>query len=148
MESSGNFPGQFVTSDNIVYVPLLGRGGGVGVVEIHGLLLDGFTDNSKSERSESVISAMIAAQDFRFIEYTKFWRKPNKRSGGYIGAAPVKEGEISLPARKSERKDISDFDKNNYHVVCGRVVEVVREKNGIPYFGGARFGHFNLFYMQ
>ena len=127
-----------------MYVPLLGRGGGVGVIEIHGLLLNGFTDNSKSERSEKVLSAMIASQDYRFIEYTKFWRKPSKRTGGFIGAAPVKEGAISVPFKKSERKDISDFDKSNYHVVCGRVVEVAREKNGIPYFGGARFIHVEL----
>ena len=63
----------------------------------------------------------------------------SKRSGGFIGTAPITDNSSSSkPMKKSERKDISHFDKSSYHVVCGRVAEVVREKNGIPYFGGAR----------
>jgi len=49
----------------VVYVPIMGRGGGVGVIEIHGLQADGVTNVKNFERPVGALKAMISAKDFR-----------------------------------------------------------------------------------
>jgi len=58
--------------ESVVYVPLLGKGGPVGVIEIHGLYLEGITDKSSFERPPGPLKAMINAGDFKFVEVNNF----------------------------------------------------------------------------
>ena len=108
--------------ESIVYVPLLGKGSGIGIIEIHGLLTEGITELSNFERSSNFVKSMIAAEDFSFIDSMRLWRLPGSRSGGTV--SPM---------------DRKDYNKSNYQLVCGHVIEVVNEKNGVEYFGGPRY---------
>ena len=57
---------QHITSgDAVVYVPLMGSGGGVGIVEIHGLHNEDMSDLKLYERPVAALRAMITAKDFR-----------------------------------------------------------------------------------
>ena len=114
--------GDITMGEAVVYVPLLSKRGGVGILEIHGLHSEGLTDPLQYQRRTAALKAMIAAQDYRFQDSLRLWRIPSERSGGL---APKYEKE--------------DYDKTHYHLVCGRLSDVAFEKNGVPYFGGARF---------
>ena len=111
----------FTSGETVVYVPLLGKGGGVGVLEIHGLFSDGITDNTSFERPVQAIKSMIDAKDYKFTETVRLWRLPSGRSGGLA--------QVSR----------TDYNKAQYQIVCGKVSGVATEKNGIPYYGGARY---------
>ena len=113
--------------ETVVYVPLLGGNGriAVGLLEIHGLVMEGVTDFSKYERSDSVIRTMLEHKDYKFMKYTKFWRRPTDRSGGVIPKKMMKQNE--------------KYNHGCYPVVCGKCVEANDTLNGVPYFGGARF---------
>lgn len=56
---------QILVVDTLVYVPLLGRMGGIGVVEICGMFVDTLSTYENSERDSSVIKAMIANSDYK-----------------------------------------------------------------------------------
>jgi hypothetical protein len=117
----------FTEGETVVYVPLMGGNGrtAVGLIEIHGLVMDGVTDFTKYRRSDGVIRTMIEKKDYKFMKYTKFWRKPGDRSGGMIPKKIMKKNE--------------KFDHGCYAVVCGKTTEANETLNGVPYFGGARF---------
>ena len=51
--------------DNVVYVPMMGKGGPVGIIEIHGLYSEGISNKGSFERPVSALKAMIAASDFK-----------------------------------------------------------------------------------
>ena len=108
--------------ESVVQVPLLGRGAGVGVIEIHGLNTEGITFSQNFERNVDALRSMIRVRDFRFVKSLRLWRLPSKRSGGSVNP-----------------DDTNDYNRANYHVVCGRVSEVVYEENGIPFFNGIRY---------
>ena len=112
---------QFTDGDSILYIPILGRKSDVGVIEIHGLYAEGVTDTRKAQRPAGALQAMLAAKDYRFKNKVRFWRKPSALSGGTV----VREGK--------DRRDAT------YPIVCGRCTDWAVEKNGIAYFGGARF---------
>lgn len=111
----------------MVYIPLLGGNGrnAVGLIEIHGLLMQGVTDLSKYKRPETVIRAMLESKDYKFMKYTKLWRRPMDRSGGVIP--------------KKFMKNNDKYNHGCYDVVCGQTTEANEALNGVPYFGGARF---------
>lgn len=111
----------FLSGESVVYVPLLGKGGGVGILEIHGLFSDGITDNTSFERPVQAIKSMIEAKDYKFTETVRLWRLPSGRSGGLTQVTRT------------------DYNKAQYQIVCGKVTGVATEKNGIPYYGGARY---------
>ena len=117
----------FTEGETVVYVPLLGGNGrtAVGLLEIHGLVLEGVTDFAKYKRPENVIRTMIEMKDYKFMKYTKLWRHPTDRSGGVIPKKMMKKNE--------------KFNHGCYAVVCGKAVEANETLNGVPYFGGARF---------
>ena len=112
----------FTKGESVVYVPLLGKGGAVGVAEIHGLLTEGVTNTKSYERPSGPLRAMIEAKDYKFADNIRLWRKPAGRSGGSVDAT-----------------DKTDYNKGQYQVVCGRITKVATEKNGIPFSGGARY---------
>jgi hypothetical protein len=57
---------QHITAgDAVVYVPLIGTGGGIGVVEIHGLQSENVSDKSLYERPVGALKMMIHAKDYR-----------------------------------------------------------------------------------
>jgi len=58
---------QLRTGETVTYVPLLSRGGGVGVMEIHGLQTSGLTSHRKYERDTSALEAMVQAEDLRYV---------------------------------------------------------------------------------
>lgn len=69
------------------------------------------------------------------------WRKPDAR-------IPVEEADetVSAPSAGVRHKSMFKKAKKNYasgtakfFVVCGRITEVVFEKNNVPYFGGPRY---------
>ena len=107
--------------ETVVYVPLLGKRGGVGVIEIHGLVTPGLTDLSQYRRNSNLIEAMIARQDFRFRDTVRLWRLPGQR--------------IDRLAEAEARR----LNVTHYHAVCGRIHEVNFADNGVPYVGGARY---------
>ena len=111
----------------MVYIPLLGGNGrnAVGVIEIHGLVMEGVTDFSKYKRPEATIRGMIEKKDYSFRKFVNLWRKPLDRSGGVIPKKIAKKSEI--------------YDQGCYPVVRGKVIEANETLNGVPYFGGARF---------
>ena len=113
--------GQFTDGDSVLYVPMCGQASDVGVLEIHGLYAEGVTDMARAQRPNGALKAMIAAKDYRFKHKVKFWRKPGTFSGGVV-------------VRPSK-----NMEKATYPVVCGRVTDWATEKNGITYYGGARF---------
>lgn len=119
--------GEITAGESIVYVPLIGRAGPVGVIEIMGFVLDDITDVSRLQRSPKVLQAMLRAKDYRFKDTTRFWRSPENRSGGTI-----------IHDEKAKR-EISYYARGNYQVVCGKVEEVATELNGVPFFGGPRY---------
>lgn len=118
---------QFTEGETVVYVPLLGGNGktAVGLIEIHGLVMEGVTDFAKYRRPESLIRTMIERKDYKFMKYTKLWRRPTDRSGGVLPKKILKRNE--------------KFNHGCYAVVCGRATEANEALNGVPYFGGARF---------
>jgi len=111
------------SGEAVVYVPLLGERGGMGVMEIHGLFSDGITDPRRYERKVNAVQAMMAKQDFRFIHEVRLWRRPGDR---------IKNSSIPL-------KDMHRYDRCDYYIVCGRIREVVFTRNGVPIPGGAHF---------
>jgi hypothetical protein len=113
--------GQFTDGDSVLYVPLLGQMSDVGVLEIHGLYAEGVTDMARAQRPNAALKAMIAAKDYRFQRKVKFWRKPGSFSGGVV-------------VRPSK-----NMENATYPVVCGHVTGWALEKNGVVYYGGARF---------
>jgi hypothetical protein len=104
-----------------VYIPLTGLGGAVGLVEMHGLQTEGVTDPKSFERPIGTIKAMIDAKDYKFKDNLKLWRLPGSRSSAIVPA------------------DSKDYSQSNYQNVCGKVLTIATEKNGVPYFGGARY---------
>jgi len=106
----------------VVYVPLLGKRGGVGCLEIHGLFSEGLTDPSQYHRKTNVLRAMIAKQDFRFTETVRLWRLPGDRLVGTIPTTKFPKYQVSL-----------------YNVVCGKIQQVIFEREGVPYAGGPRY---------
>ncbi len=52
--------------ETVVFVPMFGRSGPVGVIEIHGLYSEGITNTGNYERPTGPIKAMIAASDFKY----------------------------------------------------------------------------------
>ena len=108
------------SGETVVHVPLLSRGGGVGVMEIHGLQTEGLSIMSKFERDNSALMSMIKNKDYSFVNSFLFYRRPEMRSGGII-------------------KSKNDFNKSNYNIVNGRVVSVQMDRNGVPFFGGPRY---------
>jgi hypothetical protein len=52
--------------ETVVHVPMIGRGGGVGVIEIHGLHTEGMTNRKSFERPVGALKAMIKDKDFRW----------------------------------------------------------------------------------
>jgi hypothetical protein len=110
------------SGESVVYVPLLASAGGIGVIEIHGLRTPGVTDTKNFERSPDLLRALISAKDYSFMNHTRLWRLPGSRSGGEVSEL-----------------DKKDYSLAAYSVVQGKVVDVVTELNGVPFFGGARF---------
>lgn len=108
--------------ETIMYVPLIGRAGGMGIIEIHGLISKSFTNLKRFERNPEVIRAMIAAKDYSFMDHTRLYRLPNTRIGGVVSEA-----------------DNRDYNVSSYQVVQGKITEVVHESNGVVYFGGSRY---------
>ncbi len=51
--------------DSVTYVPLNGKGGMQGVLEIYGLQTNDGLSTAKFERSDKVLRAMISAKDFK-----------------------------------------------------------------------------------
>lgn len=107
--------------ETVVYVPLLGKRGGVGVIEIHGLVTPGLTDLSQYRRNSNLIEAMIVRNDFRFRDTVRLWRLPGQRID-------------KLTEAEARRLNVT-----HYHAVCGRIHEVNFADNGVPYAGGARY---------
>jgi Ca2+-dependent lipid-binding protein len=112
---------QITSGEAVVYVPLLGKRGGVGCVEIHGLFSDELTDPARYERRTAALHSMILKQDFRFIHSLRLWRLPSQR----------------LEYASDEQR--TRFSRNDYHLVCGRITEVVHTRNGVPFVGGAHY---------
>jgi hypothetical protein len=113
---------KLIEGETVVYVPLIGRAGGLGIIEIHGLISQSLSNMANYERSTDVLRAMIDAKDYNFVNYTRLWRTPTSRSGGII----------------------SDLDKKDYNtsafpIVQGRIESVVHENNGVQFFGGSRY---------
>ena len=106
----------------MIYIPLLGRTGGLGAVEIHGLQSPNLTNTDNFKRDTSLLKALIDAKDYSFVEYTKLWRLPEGRSGGVVSV-----------------HDQKDYTYAAHHTVAGIISEVVTEQNGVPFFGGARY---------
>ena len=73
------------------------------------------------------------------------WRKPGARipdltTTSAIGTDNAVIATSSAVKHKTKTKsNKKDYSKGHYHVVCGRIVEVVHEKNNVPYFGGPRY---------
>jgi hypothetical protein len=106
----------------VIYVPLFGRTGALGVVEIHGLQSPTVTDTANFQRDTEFIKSLIGAKDYSFVEHTKLWRLPKDRSGGVVSI-----------------HDKKDYTYAAYQVVAGVITAVVTEQNGVPFFGGARY---------
>lgn len=120
-KSKNNSKVTFNEGDSVVYVPLLGLGSGMGVIEIHGLCSNGITSLSSFERPTAAIKAMIEAKDFGFKNTVRLWRLPTDRFGC------------------SNHKDKKDYNAGNYQIVCGRIFEVAHSKNNAVYHGGPRY---------
>lgn len=46
----------------------MGRIGGIGVLEINGAYVDGLSNYTNCERNNSMLKAMIASSDYRYVE--------------------------------------------------------------------------------
>lgn len=93
----------------------------MGLIEMHGLQTAGVTDPKSFERPIGAIKAMIDARDYKFKDNLKLWRLPGSRSSAFIP------------------ENSKDYNQSNYQTVCGKVQTIATEKNGVPYFGGARY---------
>jgi hypothetical protein len=108
--------------ETVIYAPLIGSAGGLGVIEIHGLRSPSITNIKNFQRNADLVTSLIKAQDFSFIKHTRIWRLPSARSGG----------------------EVSELDKKNYSlapfpVVQGKITAAITELHGVPFFGGARY---------
>ena len=108
--------------ETVIFVPLIGRTGALGVVEIHGLQSPTVTNTANFQRDTSLMKSLIAAKDYSFVEHTKLWRLPKDRSGGVVSV-----------------HDQKDYTYAAHQVVAGVISAVVTEQNGVPFFGGARY---------
>ena len=113
--------GHITSGEAVVYVPLLGKRGGVGCIEIHGLFSDDITDLGRYERKTAALHGMILKQDYRFIHSLRLWRIPSDR------------------LQHLSEQDRARFNRGDYHLVCGRITEVVHTRNGVPFVGGAHY---------
>lgn len=100
----------FTEGECVVYVPLLGIGSGLGVIEIHGLCSNGITSLSSFERPTAAIKAMMEAKDYGFKNTVRLWRLPKDRFGG------------------SNHSDKKDYNVGNYQIVCGRILKLLHQK--------------------
>lgn len=57
--------GAITVIDTVVHVPLIGRIGGIGVLEISGLYVQGLSTYKACERSPLMLEAMIDAKDYK-----------------------------------------------------------------------------------
>jgi len=58
--------GAITVVDTVVHVPLIGRIGGIGVLEISGLYVEGLSTYKACERNPNMLEAMIDAKDYKY----------------------------------------------------------------------------------
>lgn len=113
---------KLTSGETVIYVPLIGSAGGLGVIEIHGLRSPSLTNTKNFQRSAELVTSLIKAQDFSFIKHTRLWRLPSARSGGEVSEL-----------------DKKDYSKAPFPVVQGKITAAITELHGVPFFGGARY---------